>query len=111
MMPPPADHPRRPPSAARRWVRVGDAFEIEASYGLRSPPGVVAVLENFPSPDPESFVGRTVEARTEAGHTYTAQVAAAKDHGPTISLLFEGLGREDIPIGSRIGFVDEPGGA
>jgi hypothetical protein len=109
-MQPPADPSRRSPSAARRWARVGDIFEIKASYGLDSPPGVVAVLDNFPSPDPESFVGRIAEIRTEAGHQFAARVSATRDHGPTISLFFEGLGREDIPIGSRIGFVDEPRG-
>ena len=88
-------------------ARVADVFEIKASYGLESPPGVVVVLENFPSTALESFIGRAVDIRTEAGRRFAARVGATRNHGSTISLFFERLCREDVPIGSSIGFVSD----
>ena len=87
-------------------VGIVDTIEMKESLRIAHAPGVVAVLDSFPSADPQAFVGRRVRLLTSAGHELAAQVDAVRDHGTTISFFFSGLTKADIPIGSRLEFND-----
>jgi len=89
-----------------RGVGVIDTIEMKRSLGITHAPGVVAVLDAFPSADPQSFIGRGVRISTPAGRERTARVEGVRDHGTTISVFFGGLTRADLPVGSRIEFDD-----
>ena len=87
-------------------VEIIDTIEMKESLRIAHAPGVVAVLDSFPSADPQAFVGRGVRPRTPAGRELAAQVDAVRDHGNTISFFFPGLTKADIPVGSRLEFND-----
>jgi hypothetical protein len=101
---------RRSPNPQRAEVpaSVGiiETIVMKESLAIAHAPGVVAVLESFPSADPQAFVGRTVQLQSPAGRVLAAQIEAVRDHGTTISFFFRGLTAADIPLGSRVEFND-----
>lgn len=89
-----------------RDVSVIDVIEMKAGRGLDHAPGVVAVLDSFPSAKPELYIGRIATIRRADGRITTAEVEATRSHRVTISFFFRGLMPDDVPIGSRI-TIDE----
>jgi hypothetical protein len=87
-------------------VGIIDTIVMKESLAIDHAPGVVTVLDSFPSADPQVFVGRAVDLRSPAGGVQTAQIDAVRDHGTTISFFFRGLTAADIPVGSRLEFND-----
>lgn len=47
-------------------VGVVDAIEMKSSLGIAHAPGLVAVLDGFPSSDPQKYVDRPVVIRAPA---------------------------------------------
>jgi hypothetical protein len=86
----------------RAGVRVRDAFESKPSYGPGYEAGVVAVLEDFPHRDPRELVGTPVRIAFEDRDDLRALIDDVRDHGPTTSVFFRGLTRQDVPIGASI---------
>ncbi len=97
-------NPSRGAIDPREGVAVLDVIEMEPSLGLGHAPGVVAVLDGFPSPEPQKYVDRPVVIRTAGGEPRYARVGAVRDHGATISFFFQNLTGADVPVGSRIEF-------
>lgn len=97
---------RDPIEKLRDGVRVRDAFEVKASHGLDSPPGVVAVLDGFAYPDPRRFIGKAIRIDAGAGELIRAPITDARDHGATISFFFKGLSTRDVPVGSILSLED-----
>jgi hypothetical protein len=89
---------------ATAGIKIIDTIEMKESLRLAHAPGVVVVLDSFPSADPQAFVGRGVRLLTPSGGELAVQVDAVRDHGTTISFFFPGLTKGDIPVGSRVAF-------
>lgn len=87
-----------------RGVGVIDSIEMKLSLGIAHAPGLVAVLDGFPSPDPQKYVDRPVLIRVAGSEPRFAKVGAVRDHGATISFFFQNLTKADVPVGSRIEF-------
>jgi hypothetical protein len=83
-------------------VGIIDTIEMKESLGIAHAPGIVVVLDSFPSADPQAFVGRDVRLLIPGGGELAARVDAVRDHGTTISFYFPGLTKADIPAGSRL---------
>ncbi len=94
----------RPPGQrhddALKGVRVHDAFDLKASYGLNHDPGVVLVLDSFVVEAPRSLIGKHLRVRPPTGSDRCVTVDDVKDHGTTISLFIKNLTSRDVPIGS-----------
>ena len=87
-------------------VGIVDIIEMKQSLQIAHAPGVVAVLDSFPSAAAQTFVGRDVRLLTPAGRELAVRVDAVREHGTTISFFFRGLTKADIPVGSRLEFND-----
>ena len=87
-------------------VAVVDVIPIRLAHGLDYPSGLAVVLDACPAADPTSFVGRVASIRPPGGVPRGERIADVRDHEVTISFFFEGLKREDVPIGSTITVVD-----
>lgn len=88
----------------REGVAVFDVIEMKPSLGLDHAPGVVAVLDAFPSSEPQKYVDRPVVIRAADAEPRFARVGAVRDHGATVSFFFQNLTGADVPVGSRIEF-------
>ena len=69
-------------------VAITETIDMKESLRLTHAPGVVAVLDSFPSDDPQSFVGRIVRIRTPEGRELVARADAVRNHITTISFFF-----------------------
>lgn len=82
-------------------VPVIDIIEMKHGWGFVHTPGMVAVLENFPMPDPEVSIGRVATIRHEDGRALTAEVEGvgrgARSHGVTVRFFFRDLTPTDVP--------------
>ena len=87
-------------------VEIIETIEMRESLGIAHAPGIVAVLDSFPSAEPDAFAGRQVEIRIPDGRSIPARVEAVRDRGATISFFFRGLTPTDVPEGSRVEFDD-----
>ncbi len=83
-------------------VPVIEIIEMKPGRGLVHAPGMVAVLENFPIPDPEVSIGRVATIRHEDGHALTAEVEGVRSHRVTISFFLGDLTPTDVPVGCLI---------
>lgn len=83
-------------------IGIIDMIEMRPSAGLAHAPGVVVVLEAYPSDDPEDSVGRDVRLCTPDGRRRIARIEAVRDHGVTISFFFRSLSKSDVPLGTRV---------
>jgi hypothetical protein len=100
----PSPGPR--PVDASGGIRVMDVIDMKESLGTAYAPGVVVVLDSFPSAHPQGFAGRIAQIRTPSGHAFSAPIEAVRDHLKTISFFFRGLTSAEIPIGSCLDFED-----
>jgi hypothetical protein len=87
-------------------MMVLDTIEIRPSAELVHAPGLVAVLDAFPSDNPDAFVGRDVRLHTPDGQERIARIEAVRDHGVTISFFFRNLSKAGLPLGSRVEFEE-----
>ncbi len=94
--------PATQPLESRRGIGIVETIAMKEGMGIVLAPGLVVILESFPSADPQAFVGREVRLLTPEGGDSSRRIAAIRDHGTTISVFFPGLTRAEVPVGSRI---------
>ena len=100
----PSPNPRQ--ADAPRGVGIVDTIEMKESHRIAHAPGLVVILDSYPSADPQAFIGRGVHLRTPAGHVLAVRVEAVRNHLATISFFFRDLSKADVPAGSRVEFED-----
>jgi hypothetical protein len=82
-------------------VSVKDAFEIKPNVpGSSHAPGLVVIFDGRQCGFELPPVGSTIELLRPDGTSCTAVVSEMKEHGDGRSFFFDGVRRDDAPVGT-----------
>ncbi len=68
---------------------------------------MILVLNGCRPDRPDDLVGTLTQVTSPRGLFVISTVAAVRDHGPTISIMIEGLNRDQFPIGPAVAFIPD----